>query len=106
MRCWIDFSRILGRFGEALGELLAVLGGSGASPGGVCSQCLKCVQRRLRPGPAPPEQKADFGSQKGTKKEPKRVPRGSQNRDFGSKNVQEAISVHTPFQKRFLSELH
>ena len=40
MRCWIDFSRILGRFGEALGELLAVLGGSGASPGGVCSQCF------------------------------------------------------------------
>ena len=41
MRFWIDFSRILGRFGEALGELLAVLGGSGASPGGVCSQCFR-----------------------------------------------------------------
>ena len=28
-------------FGEAFGELLRDLGGSGASPGGVCSQCFR-----------------------------------------------------------------
>ena len=32
---------ILGGLGEAFGELLADVGGSGASPGGVCSQCFR-----------------------------------------------------------------
>ena len=41
MRFWIDFLRILGGFGEAFGELLGDLGASGASPGGVCSQCFR-----------------------------------------------------------------
>ena len=41
MRFWIDFGRILGGFGEAFGELLGALGGSGASPRGVCSQCFR-----------------------------------------------------------------
>ena len=78
MRFWIDFSRILGRFGEALGELLAVLGGSGASPGGVCSQCF-------RQGGFRRVLESDLGGfwlEKDAKKEPKRVSRGSQNRGF------------------------
>ena len=46
------FSKILVSFGEAFGELLRDLGGSGASPRGVCSQCFRQGGfRRVPKGP-------------------------------------------------------
>ena len=69
-------------FGEAFGELLRDLGGSGASPRGVCSQCFRQggFRRVLE------SDLVGFRLEKGAREEPKRVPRGPQNRDVGRKN--------------------